>query len=135
VQTPRIWTIGYDPNDALAKLQVERIALNAKDARLSLVPTSAGSTDLRLIRIPLASSNPWVALEWIAARTGFTNLKIEGGPVEELFTTEQAALATQRVVPLFHLPVSYAAGANLRDWALRPDGSLDLANAWLGAAK
>jgi len=135
VQTARIWTIGYDANDPLARLLVERIALNAKDARLSLVPTSVGSTDLRLMRIPVASSNPRVALLWIAARTGFANLKIEGGTVEEVFATEQAAIATLRVIPLFHLPAFYAANSRLKDWPVRTDGTLDLANAWLGVAK
>jgi ABC-type transport system substrate-binding protein len=135
VQQTRIWTIGYDANDPLARLLVERIALNAKDAGLSLVPTSVGSPDLRFMRIPLASSDPLVTLMWIAARTGFTSLKIEGGTVEEVFATEQAAMATLRVIPLFHLPAFYAANSSLKDWSLRSDGSLDLANAWLGAAK
>lgn len=135
VKAARIWTIGYDANDPLARLLVERIALNAKDAGLSLVATSVGATDLRFTRIPLASSDPLVALEWMAAQTGFTNLKIEGGTVEEVYATEQAALATQRVIPLFHLPVSYAANSNVREWTLRSDGCLDLANAWLGVAK
>ena len=135
VKAARTWTIGYDANDPLARLLVERIGLNAKDAGLSLAPTNAGSTDLRFMRVPLASSDPFVALVWMAAQTGFTNLKIEGGTVEGVFATEQAALATLRVIPLFHLPVSYAASASLKEWAVKPDGGLDLANAWLGAAK
>jgi MarR-like DNA-binding transcriptional regulator SgrR of sgrS sRNA len=72
---------------------------------------------------------------WIEARTGFTNLKIEGGTVEEVFATEQAAIATLRVIPLFHLPAFYAANSRLKDWPVRTDGTLDLANAWLGVAK
>ena len=135
VQTVRTWTVGYDGNDSSARLLVERIALNARDAGLSLVPTSVGSSDLRLMRIPLASTDPWVALRGIAIQTGLPDLKNSGGAVEELFAAEQADLNTARVIPLFHLPVSYAAGANVRGWTLRPDGSLDLANAWLGAVK
>jgi ABC-type transport system substrate-binding protein len=135
VHTARAWTIGYEGSDPLARLMVERIALNAKDAGLSLVPTSAGASDLRLARIPLASSDPWIAIEDIAAQAGFYKAKNNGATVEELFAAEQAALASQRVVPLFHLPVFYAASASLRDWSLRTDGSVELANAWLGAAK
>jgi ABC-type transport system substrate-binding protein len=135
VHTARAWTIGYDGSDPLARLLVERIALNAKDAGLSLAPTTVASSDLRLIRIPLASSDPWIALEGIAAQAGLAKAKNNGATVEELFAAEQAALASQRVVPLFHLPVFYAGSASLRDWVLRTDGSLDLANAWLGAAK
>ena len=135
VHTARVWTIGYDGADAVARLLVERIALNAKDAGLSLVPTAVGASDLRLIRIPLASSDAWTALEGIAAQAGLSKAKNNGATVEELFAAEQAALASQRVVPLFHLPVFYAASGRLRDWSLRADGSVELANAWLGAAK
>ena len=135
VQTARVLTIGYDANDPLARLLVERIALNAKDAGLSLVPTVVGTTDLRLTRVPLASSDPWVAVEGIAAAAGLSQAKNNGASVEELFTAEQAALASRRVVPLFHLPAFYAAGSNLRDWSMQLDGSLELAHAWIGAAK
>src|SRR5208282_4000593 len=55
VHTIPTWTVGYEGNDSVARLLAERIALNAKDAGLSLQPTSAGVADLRLVRIPLAS--------------------------------------------------------------------------------
>jgi ABC-type transport system substrate-binding protein len=128
VHTARVWTIGHDAIDPLARLLAERITLNAKDAGLSVVPTAVGASDLRLVRIPLASSDPWIALDGIAAKNN-------GATVEELFAAEQAALASQRLVPLFHLPVFYATSASLRDWSVRTDGSVELANAWLGAAK
>ena len=135
VHTARVWTIGYDGSDPLARLVVDRIALNAKDAGLSLAPTTVGTSDLRLARIPLASSDPWIALEDIAAHAGLSKPKNNGAAFEELFAAEQGELASERVVPLFHLPVFYAASASLRDWAVRTDGSLELASAWLGATK
>jgi hypothetical protein len=135
VHTARVWTIGHDAIDPLARLLAERITLNAKDAGLSVVPTAVGASDLRLVRIPLASSDPWIALDGIAAKAGLSRAKNNGATVEELFAAEQAALASQRLVPLFHLPVFYATSASLRDWSVRTDGSVELANAWLGAAK
>ncbi len=42
--------------------------------------------------------------------------KNEGGSVEDLYAAEQAMLATQRIIPLFHLPVTYAASASLKNW-------------------
>jgi ABC-type transport system substrate-binding protein len=135
VQTARVWTIGYDGSDPLARLLVERIALNAKDARLSLVPTAAGLTDLRLVRIPLASADPWIALENVAAQTGLPRAQSQWTSAEELYAAEKAALATDRVIPLFHVPVFYAATTNLKNWTLRSNGNLELANAWLGAGK
>ena len=134
-QTARVWTVGYEGSDPLARLLVDRIALNAKDAGLSLVPTAVGSTDLRLMRIPQASSNPWVALEPMAAHTGLPRAQNKDSSIEELYAAEQTALATQRVVPLFHLPVFYSGSVSLKNWTVRMDGILDLTDAWLGAAK
>jgi len=134
-QTLHVWTVGYDGSDPLARLLVDRIALNAKDTGLSLVPTAVGSSDLRLMRIPLASSSPWITLESIAAQTGLPLAHNKGSSIEELYAAEQTSLATQRVVPLFHLPVFYSGSASLKHWTVRMDGTLDLTNAWLGAAK
>ena len=134
-QTAHVWTIAYDSNDPLARLLVERIALNAKDTGLSLVPVSVGSSDLRLIRIPLASPNPWIALQAVAAQIGLPQTQNKDSSIEELYAAEQTTLATQRVVPLFHLPVFYSGSVSLKDWTVRSDGTLNLTNPWLGAAK
>jgi len=128
------WTVGYDGSDSMARLLTERIALNAKDAGLLLQPTPAATADLRLVRIPLASPDPWIALANVATLTG-TPAGKEGGSVEDLYAREVTMLATQRMIALFHLPVSYAASATLKDWTLRPDGSWTLADAWLANGK
>ena len=134
-QAAHVWTVGYDGSDPPARLLVDRIALNAKDTGLTLVPTAVGSTDLRLMRIPLASSNPWIALGAMAEQTGLPKAQNKDSSVEELYAAEQTALAAQRVVPLFHLPVFYSGSLSLKNWTVRTDGTLDLADAWLGAAK
>ena len=135
VQTAHVWTIAYDNSDPLARLLVDRIALNAKDTGLSLVPVSVGASDLRLIRLPLASTNPWIALQGVAAQTDLSQIQDKGSSIEELYAAEQMTLATLRVVPLFHLPVFHSGSLSLKDWAVRSDGTLDLTNAWLGAAQ
>jgi ABC-type transport system substrate-binding protein len=128
------WKMGYDPSDTMSRLLAERIALNARDAGLSLQPTSAATADMRLMRIPLASFNPWIALDELSAPIGVPAAKTNGGAVEELYTAEQAALATERLIPLFHLPVTYASAPRLRNWSVGADGGWDLADAWLEAA-
>lgn len=135
VRTIPTWTVAYDSSDPVARLLAERIALNGKDAGLLLQPTAAASADLRLVRISLASPDPWIALAAVATLAGVPAGKGQGGSVEDLYASEQSLLATQRVIPLFHLPASYAAAATLKDWALRPDGSWTLADAWLGIGK
>jgi peptide/nickel transport system substrate-binding protein len=128
--TPPVWTVGYDGNDPMARLLAERVALNARDAGLLLQPTFAASTDLRLVRIPIASRDPWIALADVAALFGVPAGE-EGGSVEDLYAREAGMLATRRVIPMFHLPVSYAASARLKGWTVRPDGRWTLAGAWL----
>jgi len=129
------WTLGYDGSDPVARVLAERIALNAKDAGLSLQPTAAAAADLRVVRVALASSDPWIALAEVAALGGASAAKKESGSVEDLYAAEQAVLATERIIPLFHLPASYAAAASLKNWNVRPDGSWSLADAWLGSGK
>jgi len=135
VRTIPTWTVGYDSGDAVARLLAERVALNGRDAGLTLQPTSTATADLRLVRIPLASADPWIALAGVASAAGLPVPKNEGGSVEDLYAAEQAMLATQRIIPLFHLPVTYAASASLKNWTLRPDGSWNLADAWLRNSK
>ena len=135
VHTIPTWTVTYDSSDPVARLFTERIALNARDAGLSLQPTTAASADLRLVRVPLASTDAWIALADVAALAGVPPAKNKGGSVEDLYSAEQSLLATQRLIPLFHVPASYAAGPGLKNWTPRPDGSWSLADAWLGSGR
>jgi hypothetical protein len=85
------------------------------------------------VRISLASADPWITLEDMAARAGLPPVKNTNGSVEDLYAAERSGLATERLIPLFHLPVTYSA-PRLRDWTIRSDGSLDLRDAWLGSS-
>jgi peptide/nickel transport system substrate-binding protein len=132
------WSIGYDGSDPTERLFAERVALNAKDAGLSLQPTFSANAELRLVRLPLASSDAWVSLDDLVTEIGLTPEKHgtgSTGSVEDLYAAERAALGTLRVIPLFHLPVSYASTSSLKDWTVRMNGSLDLADAWLETSK
>ena len=135
VPTVPNWTIGYDGSDPLSRLVAERVALNAKDAGLSLQPSTGSTTDLRVMRIAIASADPWVAMNDILGQIGMPATKSKGGGVEELYSAEQAALASGRVIPLFHLPASYLSAPNLKDWKVQVDGSWDLTGAWLESSK
>ncbi len=135
VKSAPAWKLGYDAGDPLNRLLADRVALNAHDAGLSLQPVSSGDSDLRLVRIPLESSDPWVALDDFLNRCGMNPAVNKGNSVQDLYTAEQNALNSDRVIPLFHLPVSYESSAALRGWSIHADGSLDLSNAWMEMAK
>jgi peptide/nickel transport system substrate-binding protein len=135
VQSVPTWTLEYDSHNPLARLLAERIALNARDAGLSVRPTTSSGAGLRLVRIPLASSDPWVSFDELLTQLALPASQSKGHSIEDLYAEEQRVLATDRIIPLFHLPASYASESSLRGWAIRTDGSLELANAWLKASQ
>jgi ABC-type transport system substrate-binding protein len=127
------WTLGYDAGDALARVIAERIALNARDAGLTLQTTTAGTSDLRLVRTTLASLNPRVALVGAASATGVPAPKLSGRSVDELYQSESGMMQSQRLIALFQLPVTYALGPTVKDWSPERAGARHLENVWLGS--
>jgi peptide/nickel transport system substrate-binding protein len=127
------WTLGYDADDPLARLMAERIALNSRDAGIRLQVATSGTSDVRLTRVTLASVNSRVALAAAATTTGLLAPKIAGNSVDDLYQAEAAMLQTQKVIPLFQLPASYALGVAVKDWNEDRDGSFHLDNVWLGS--
>lgn len=127
------WTFAYDSSDPLTQLIAERVMLNAKDAGITLQTTSSATADLRLLRIPLDSAGPALAFDQIAARLALPAPK--GSPVSSaaLYQAESAALQTQRVIPLFDLPTSYALNPQVRGAVVTLTGPLQLSDVWLGA--
>ncbi len=77
VRSMPTWTLGYDGSDPLSRLLAERIALNAKDAGLCAATYGGGGRELRLVRIPLASSDPWIALGGVAASSDYAAEKLK----------------------------------------------------------
>jgi MarR-like DNA-binding transcriptional regulator SgrR of sgrS sRNA len=87
------------------------------------------------VRISLASADPWIALAEVAKQAGLPPVRGKADSVEDLFAVEQALLASRRVIPLIHLPVSYVSGSNLRGWKIQADGSLDLNFTWMESTR
>ena len=133
VRQPPAWTLGYDAGDPLARVIAERIALNARDAGLTLQTTTASTADLRLVRLTLASLNPQIALAAVASATGLAAPKLSGNSIDELYQAESGMLQTQRLISLFQLPVSYALSPAVKDWSQERDGARHLENVWLGS--
>jgi ABC-type transport system substrate-binding protein len=135
VRVPPNWKLGYDANDPLDRLLADRIALNARDAGLSIQPLASSAADLRLVRIALASPDSWTALADFLNQCGISQVPEKGNSIEDIYEAEQAILAPGRVIPLFHLPVSYASSSTLKNWSIRVDGSWDVSDAWLDTTK
>ena len=129
-----VWNLEFDANDPIERVLAERIVLNARDAGLRL-QLAAGAADVKLVRVPLASLDPAVALTEMAASLGVPQAKIDGSSVDDLHAAESAILKSQRVIPLLHLRRACAVSKTVRNWSNARDGAWRLADVWLAAER
>jgi hypothetical protein len=136
--------LGYDSADALEQSVAERIVVNAKEAGISLtaVATTANKStkpDARLIRVPMLSSRPAMALNgilqnFISLESGgvSANPLLESSSPERIYEREREVLSSYRIVPLVWLPQVYGLSARVRNWmAPAPGQTWPLADVWL----
>ncbi len=96
-------SIAYDPADPLTRLIAERIALNAREAGLRLVPSpQPDHADVRIVRSP--------AMRQMQADASDLSTP------EALYEAERALIEEFRIVPLVHVPHVYASSPRLRSW-------------------
>jgi peptide/nickel transport system substrate-binding protein len=124
-------TLSYDPRDPQAQLIAERIALNAREAAITVQVSLSGADDIRLVRIALPSPDPALALREMARQLPLPRPVLHGNTVDDLYQAERAMLEGGNVIPLFHLPVASAAGPRVHNWAPDRRGSWNLADVWL----
>ena len=141
VQQAPVWTLACDGSDPLARVITERIALNARDAGLTLQTTTSAVADIRLVRMPLPSLDAWVALGEFAGSLGLPQPKFDVDRLQQSanasteYAAENALLQSQRVIPLLHLRTAVALSASVMGWQEDPDGSWHLQNVWLETGK
>jgi ABC-type transport system substrate-binding protein len=107
----------YDRQDPILRPIGERIVVNASEAGITL--KNAAATDVRLIRLQVASRDAATSLEDFAAI-----LKLPP-PAADPFEAEKALLAGYRVIPLVHLPQMWAISGAVRNWPRLADVWLD----------
>ncbi len=140
--------LSYDPRDPQAQLIAERIALNARDVGITVQVSLSGATDIRLVRVVLASPDPATSLSEAARQMGLPQPSLPMAPsnhsLDDLYQAERSWLNGYAIIPLFHLPVATATGTRVRNWSSDPlggwnvpgfsalDGRADIfANGWL----
>jgi hypothetical protein len=120
-------SLSYPPNDAFLRSVAERIALNARDAGITIQPTSASGT-LRLTEIPLQSTDAATELARIAATLGADH--IDSSKPEALYQAERSLL--DRVIPLVHLRETYGIAPRVHIESSNSDSfSLHLEDIWV----
>jgi peptide/nickel transport system substrate-binding protein len=138
--SPRI-ALGYDSSDPMEQAIAERIAVNVRDAGITLTSESiapaAANFDARLVRLRMKSSRPRDALTaWIEALAPATGLDPSPLPAtasaEQIYGRELDIVSTYRVVPLVWLPRVFGLGPRVRDWKAPDAGEgWPLADVWL----
>jgi len=126
-------TLSYDPRDPQAQLIADRIALNAREAGITVQVSLSGTADLSLVRVVLPSPDPATSLREVARALGLQQPMIRGNSVDDLYAAERALLEGHNVIPLFHLPVASAAGTRVHNWDPARTGDWNLSTAWLEA--
>ncbi len=102
--------LSYAGNDSFARAVAERIALNARDAGITVQPAPNSSGALRLVHLPLESADAAADLLSLARSLGLPERvnTFDISKPETLYDTEKAFLDSNRVIPLLHLPQLYA---------------------------
>jgi hypothetical protein len=118
----------------------DRIALNARDAGLTVTVAPQGATqgatqgasvDIRLMETRIAAADPSRALAALAAAFGLPEPPRAETP-DGLYAAERNLLEGFRVVPLFHLPDVYGAGPRIKGGpGITPLGEWRFSDLWI----
>jgi len=135
-------TLAFDSADPLGQAIAERIALDAREAGLTvrafgeMMSARPGNADVRLVRVRLGSPDPGAALAEAAAALDLAPPARGAGLADpqQLYESERALLEDFRVVPLFHLPEACALSPRVHDWKEEPAGDWRLEDVWVEGA-
>jgi len=149
--------LGYDSADPMERMIAERIVVNAQAAGISIFArpiigsstnrsasgaANAGEYDARILRLPMASPAPGVALQDLL-QTLAPLADLDGSlaaPFDapanpgELYLRERAVVDTYEIIPLVHVPEVVGLSARVRDWMPARWGAWRLTDVWLDGA-
>ena len=123
--------MSYDSGDLLARETAERVAVNARDAGLSLnlrpVSAARGGTkdleaDLGVQRVRIDGPTLGRAAREAAVSLGLAASGETGEP-EQIFAVERQMVDALEVIPLIHIPELVAIGPRVANWSATPWGA------------
>jgi len=129
-------TLAYDWSDPLARAIAERVSVHARDIGIAIQPygenlaARGANADLRVVRIPLPSSDPAAALAAISAAIGRQS-GLQTASAEDLYAADRALRSDFRLVPIAYVPQAWALAARVRNWIMPREGGWRLADVWL----
>ena len=143
IDTPPTLKLGYDANDALARQTAERLAVNARDAgitmQISPLPTGwkrmpDTGADLRVERTRIDGPTLDEACRQVSATLGLSINGDRQNP-EQVYAIERQFLDSLTVVPLVYASDLVGLGPRVKDWRAMPWGEWRLEDVWLEAKK
>ncbi len=125
-------SLSYPANDIFLRSVAERVALNARDAGITIQPTlntlNNPGANLRVIELPLESRDAATELGRIAAALGAGH--VDASKPEALYEAERSLL--DRVIPLVFLRETYGIGPRVHFESSKSDTfALHLDDVWL----
>jgi ABC-type transport system substrate-binding protein len=138
-------SVVYDGDDPSAGIIAQRVALNARDAGITMnvraghPSTPDPNADVTLMRWHFSVLDPLDALNRLAEQTGAGH-SVTAAPAtpgdrpQQAYALEQSLVYGGALVPIAFVPELYALGPQVRDWMPAPSGGWRLADVWLDTA-
>jgi peptide/nickel transport system substrate-binding protein len=129
-------SLTYPANDSFARAVADRVALNGRDAGITIQPTTNPGGSLTLVRWPLESADAVAEVIRLVDFLGTPERAVSMDPTkpEALFEVERALLQDHRVIPLVYIPELYGLGPRVHNWEgaqKRDPFRLSLENLWV----
>jgi peptide/nickel transport system substrate-binding protein len=116
---PSTLTMAYDASDPLARSMADRIAVNAREAGITInVSSRPSNPDVRLLRLPIRAPMPALALTDLLASLRLADMEplSDHASIEALHDAENTAVSGYHVIPLFHVPEIFGSNSRLKTW-------------------
>ena len=139
-------SLAYDFADPVSKMVAERIAVDAREAGITVQPFGdthvntraarrTSTADAVLLRLPVSALDPLAALAELAEDLDISqdmlSAILSAGRPDELFNAERKALEDFRVVPVAHLSQAVWLNSTVHNWQQLPNGEWRLDQMWV----
>ena len=139
-------SLAYDFADPVSKMVAERIAVDAREAGITIQPFGdphvttktarrTSNADAVLLRVPLPALDPSAALAGIADNLDvsqeLSSTILNAARPDELFNAERRILEDYRIIPVAHISQVLWLNSSVHNWQQLPDGEWRLDQMWV----